>query len=87
MLQANEILPTKEGTGEWSEAFRTVLRQGAHSQFLNQDESEKVGGTVAVTSTTRALTPQEPQFIAAVAELCHAASRKLHEYGSKSFCR
>eukprot|EP00913_Durusdinium_trenchii_P020129 g18917.t1 len=31
MLKHNEILPMKEGTGEWSEAFRMVLHEGARS--------------------------------------------------------
>ena len=81
MLKANEILPMREGTGEWSEAFRAVLHEGAHSQFLEKDESEKKAvPTTPLTETTQALTPDDPPFVAAVAELCHEASRKLYDY-------
>ncbi|CAK9106407.1 unnamed protein product, partial [Durusdinium trenchii] len=81
MLKANEILPMREGTGEWSEAFRAVLHEGAHSQFLEKDESEKKAvPTTPLTETSQALTPDDPPFVAAVAELCHEASRKLYDY-------
>lgn len=36
--------------------------------------------TTPLTETTQALTPDDPPFVAAVAELCHEASRKLYDY-------
>lgn len=79
-LKANEILPMREGTGEWSEAFRTVVHEGPHSQFMEKDESEKKTTGAPSLDATQALTPQDPQFVAAIAEMCHEGSRKLHDY-------
>ena len=80
MLKHNEILPMKEGTGEWSEAFRMVLHEGARSQFLEKENEEKKDPETPVVESTRVLTPTDEAFVAAIAELCHKGSRKLHEY-------
>ena len=82
MMQKQEIAPMVEGAGEWSEAFRKILLEGAMSQYMDSEtvkvkvKSEETG----LIETTQALTPQDEEFTAAIAELCHEGSRKLYQY-------
>ena len=82
-----------EGTGKRSEAFRKILLEGATSQYLDNEtvevEKTKMEKKVPI-AMTQALTPQDEEFTAATAELCHGGSRKLHtsiQPGGTSSCK
>ena len=75
-------MPMPEGTGEWSEAFRTVLHEGARSVYLEEkiDEGQPTSTKGNEPRMVRAMTPTDEECCAAVAELCHEGARRLHSY-------
>ena len=80
MLQKNEIYPMMEGTGEWSEVFRSILLEGATSQHIDNEMDKKDDEEKSPITLTQALAPQDEEFKAAVAELCHEGARKFYPY-------
>ena len=84
VLETHEIVPLPEGAKTWGTAMGKIMTEGARSIYLEENvkaEEGKVKGELE--SPAKAPTPFVPSdeaFHAAIAELCHEGSRKLHEY-------
>lgn len=81
-IQKNEIYPMMEGAGEWSEVFRSILVDGATSQYLDSEMEKKPVDEKPSISLTQALTPQEDEFKALRQRLRNFAMRGLGSFSN-----
>eukprot|EP00913_Durusdinium_trenchii_P028931 g27126.t1 len=70
LLKENKVTPMLEGTGEWGEAFRTVLHEGVRSCYFEEkiEEGQPSSEKGYEPPMVRAMTPTDVEFCAAVPE-------------------
>ena len=80
-LRDNEVSPLPKGCEHWGEAFRQIGKHGARSFYLENEVKQEPNDQEKVkTEIPEIFVPDEPEYHAAIAELSHEASRKLHKF-------
>ena len=78
LVQDGEVMPMPDGTQAWGKAIKDSYEAGSVSKFL--DENEKKTSGEASDVKKQVMVPNDPEFDAAVAELCSEGARKLHHF-------
>ena len=78
LLRDGEVEPLPEGGQCWGRAIKESCDNGAFSGYMDGAKDGEPPATSEVKIQN--LVPDEPQFVAAVADLCNEGARKLHHY-------
>ncbi len=82
MIDKHEIHPLPSGAHKWGEVLHRLQVQGISSAYLEamklEDQATSVG--MNLQYDVQPFIPTEPEYQAAVDELCYEGSRKLHHF-------
>ena len=85
MLETYEVEPLPEGARVRGTAFGRIMKEGARSAYMEDLTKETLNSEVKTekemkTTAPLPYVPPDEAYHAAIAELSHEGSRKLHEY-------
>eukprot|EP00438_Fugacium_kawagutii_P025213 Skav222622 [mRNA] locus=scaffold4205:86469:93548:+ [translate_table: standard] len=77
-MQDKKIPPLADGARVWGQAIKYLCEQGTMSDYMEyqKDKDQPEKAEIKIIPHT----PDEAEFVAAVADLCNEGARKLHNY-------
>lgn len=81
LVENKEVQPMPTGGRQWGGALNYMMKNGVQSMYLlAQDTEDTIVDAKTIQQSKQKYLPSDPEFRAAVAELCHEGSRKLRNF-------